>query len=413
MNGFIFDEIPPKNFIFQLLVPFFVTLTFLQGFRTYVVNLYISFFNILWEGTGNYTPLITLLVFGSPLLALLLYRKIPLNHMIVGSSILTMICAIPISLQLAYDFELIFSSLVVAFYVIFLQFYLIKRRQVQSSIGNSAEAALLGVSFILAFSYDILIRAFGTTYDLSRTLLYFPLQLIFTIALLGLIVWKQRQTSNPPEVAQNNSTEEPLKLPLISRLAGVLTIAGIGAFLFLEHSLIISPHNRLRWAFPPYFLLDITIAFFLILGILAIVSIILLHKRGRALFDQEKWYTMALSSLIIIMLFTGFWYIPLWFDVLSLLIINILLLINFYYILQFTLHPKLRWSVNVLCTAIFVAIIFFLVWDFMLAFSFTYAYLGDIGTIFAGQYMTIMLSAVIILGIASTYSTFKLRRLSN
>ncbi|MFX1300653.1 MAG: hypothetical protein ACFFDE_06900, partial [Promethearchaeota archaeon] len=89
MNGFTFDEISSKNFIFQLLVPFFVTLFFLQGFRTYIVNIYISFFNILWEGTGNYTPLISFLVFGSPLIGLLVSRKVSLNHMIVGSGILT------------------------------------------------------------------------------------------------------------------------------------------------------------------------------------------------------------------------------------------------------------------------------------------------------------------------------------
>ena len=412
MNGFIFDEMPSKNFIFQLLVPFFVTLFFLQGFRTYVVNIYISFFNILWEGTGNYTPLISFLVFGAPLLGLLAYRKVPLNHMIVGSGILTSIFAIPISLQLTYEFELLFSSLVVAFYAIFLPFYLYSRRQDQHQIGQVGESALLATSFILAFSFDILFRGVGTTSDISRTIIYFPLQLLFSITVIGLIILRQRQSPHTPTTAPENLNVETGSHPLTSRIAGLFTIAGIGAFLFLEHSLLMSPHTLLRRLFPHYSLLDMAIVQTLPLSILTLVGLMLLHTKGRNFFEKEKWYTLALSNFITILLFAGFAFYPTWFDTYVLIIINIVLLFNLYYLLQFALHPRLQWSPTILCLVVFIALLFFLLWDFMFAFSFTYAYLGDIGSIFAGQTSTIILSAAILLGIASSYAVYTLRRLS-
>ncbi|MFX1576217.1 MAG: hypothetical protein ACFFCF_03485 [Promethearchaeota archaeon] len=411
MNGFIADEIPFKDFIFQLVIPFLVTLFFLQSFRTYVVNLYISFFNILWEGTGNYIPLLTLLAFGAPLLAVLIYRKISLSHMIIGSAILTAIFATPISLQLAYEIEILFSSMVVAFYAIFLPFYLYSQSQNQHVIGHTGKAALLAVSFIIAFSFDVLFRAFGTTSDISRTLPYFPLQLVFAIIVIGLGIWKNQQSPKPSTNSLNTAIEEHPSLPLTSRLVGLLTIAGFGAFLFLEHSLFLSPHNLLRSQNPPYFLIDITIILISILSIQTIVGIILLHKRGRNMFDREKWYTIAITNLIIIMAFPGFFFWPSWFYILTLMVINFFLLSNLYYILQFSLHPRHRWSVTILCIAIFIAFLFFLLWDFLFAFTFTYAYLGDIGSIFVGQTLTLIWGAFLILGTTSTYAVYKLRRL--
>lgn len=411
MNGFISDIIPSKDFIFQLVVPFLVTLFFLQSFRTYVVNLYISFFNILWEGTGNYIPLLTLLVFGAPLLAVLIYKKVSLSHMIIGSAILTAIFATLISLQLAYEIEILFSSMVVAFYAIFLPFYLYSQTQNQHEIGHTGKAALLAVSFIIAFSFDIMFRAFGTTSDISRTLSYFPLQLIFAIVVIGLGIWKNQQPPQLSNTSPNTASEEHISLSLTSRIAGLLSIAGVGAFLFLEHSLFLSPHNLLRIQNPSYFLLDITIILISILTIQIIVGIMLLHKKGRNMFDREKWYTVAISNLIIIIAFPGFLFYPLLLYSLILIVINFFLLSNLYYILQFSLHPRLRWSTTILCLAIFIAFLFFLLWDFMFAFTHAYAYLGDIGSIFAGQSLTLIWSAFFFLGTTSTYAVYKRRRL--
>jgi hypothetical protein len=189
-------------------------------------------------------------------------------------------------------------------------------------------------------------------------------------------------------------------------------MAGIGAFLFLEHSLLMSPHTLLRRLFPHYNLLDMAIVQTLPLCILTLVGLMFLHTKGRNFFEKEKWYTLALSNFITILLFAGFAFYPTWFDTYVLIIVNIVLLFNLYYLLQFALHPRLQWSPTILCLVVFVAFLFFLLWDFMFAFSFTYAYLGDIGSIFAGQTSTIILGAAILLGIASSYAVYTLRRLS-
>jgi hypothetical protein len=229
---------------------------------------------------------------------------------------------------------------------------------------------------------------------------------------IGLIIWKQRQAPQPPATTQKDPIEESEPLPLISRIAGLFSLTGIGAFLFLEHSLLMSPHTLLRRLYPSFSLLDIVFAIILTLCILTLVGVVFLYNKGRNAFAKEKWYILALSNFITILLFAGFAFYPTWFAPYVLIIVNIVLLFNLYYLLQFTLHPRLRWSTTILSLVVFIAFLFFLLWDFMFAFSFTYAYLGDIGSIFAGQTSTIILSAAIILGIASSYAVYTLRRLN-
>ncbi|MFW9985625.1 MAG: hypothetical protein ACFFDJ_03575 [Candidatus Odinarchaeota archaeon] len=415
MNGFVFDSLTFRKFLLQLILPFLVTLFFLQGFRTFVVDIYIALFNILWEGTGEYLPLLGLLVFATPLIAILLHKKISIRYLITGSAILTAFFSLPISLQLPYEVELILASMVVAFFSIFLPFYLNWRRQDQSQMSYSDDAALLSISIILAFSYDILFRTLGTTYDISRILLSFPIQFVFVVIILwanyALITSNSQQSLIPSESSQNPLEEEEKVKPTTSRIAGIFTIAGIGAFLFLEHSLLLNPHNILRWAYPPYFLLDITITLILTLIVLIITAILLVHNKLRDYLNREKWYTMAIGNLILMFLLASLFFSGGWVATISIIAFQLMMIINLYFILQFTLHPSHHWSSTILCTAIFLTLLILLLWDVMFAFTFTYAYLGDIGSIFAGQAITIILSAAIILGITSTYSVYKLRRL--
>jgi hypothetical protein len=357
-----------------------------------------------------------LLVFTTPLLAILLHKKISIRYMIAGSAILTAFFSLPISLQLSYEVELLMASMVVAFYSIFLPFYLYWRTQDQPHINYSADAALLSISIILAFSYDLLFRTLGTTYDISRILFSFPIQFIFAIVIIwsnyALITSSLQQSPTPSESVSKPPNEENEVKLITSRIAGLFTIAGVGAFLFLEHSLLLSPHNLLRWAYPTYFLLDITIALILTLIVLIIAAILLVHNTLRNYLQREKWYTMTIGNLILTVLLASLFFSGGWLAIISIIGFQLVMIINLYFILQFTLHPTLRWSTTILCTATFVAFLIFLLWDFMFAFTFTYAYLGDIGTIFAGQAITIILSAAIILGLTSTYAVYKLRRLT-
>ncbi|MFX1564340.1 MAG: hypothetical protein ACFFDP_13635 [Promethearchaeota archaeon] len=127
MSEFAFEELTLKEMVIRLLIPLILTLFFIQGFRTYVVNLYIAVWNIIWEGNFPLITLASLLVIGTPLFAFIASKKIQDRKMIAGSAILTSICVLPISFGLTYEVELLMSTLVVAFYSVFFPFYMFRR----------------------------------------------------------------------------------------------------------------------------------------------------------------------------------------------------------------------------------------------------------------------------------------------
>ncbi len=406
MDGFVYDDLSFQSLLFHTLLPFLVTVFFLQGFRTFVVDIYIALFNILWEGTGEYLPLLGLLVFATPLFAIILSKKLSFRYMLVGSAILSALFAILLSLGLPYEIELLVAAMVVAFYSIFLPFYLHHQIQPLEQTDCSAKAGILSISIILAFSYDLLFRTLGTTYDISRLFLAIPIQLLFALTVIGLTFWNLK---TPLPTLKIDDTEET---PSTSRITGTFAIAGIGAFLFLQHSLLLNPHNLLRWAYPSYFLLDITIALILTLLVLVVVAIVLLHNSLRNYLHHAPWYALALGNLVLILLLIVLFITGGWLIMVGIISCQLVMFINLYFLLRFTLHPTLRWSIVMLCTTIFLALLIFFLWDVFFAFTFAHAYLGDLGSIFADQAITIILSAAIILGITSTYAVSALRRLT-
>ncbi|MFW9831782.1 MAG: hypothetical protein ACFFD8_08405 [Candidatus Thorarchaeota archaeon] len=409
MSDFIFEKLSPKQFLLQLIVPFLAILFFLQGFRTYVINIYISFFNILWEGTGYYLPLLSLIAIGAPLFAIIAHKKISTRKMVSGSAFCTALFAIPISLQLSYEIELLFASLVVSFFAIFLTFHMLQRVQDTSKISVPAEAALLSTSFILAFTYDIFFRSLGITYDPSRLFTYFPFQLFLAIALFTIIVWYMRYPSNSNQ-PQEPSTEQIAQRSITSRLTGILIIASFGFIFFIEHTVMINPHNILRWSNPEHFLLDLLLVFALVIIIMVIGVIILTNSKIRIAVKLDKWPRIVLGNLFTIIVLVLMFFLR--NSVFLVLLAQIFILVNLFTIIKYVIHPKFQWSANNLCAAIFLAMLIFILWDFMYAFTFTYAYLGDIGVFFAGQAITILLLAAIILSITSSFAAYKIGRLS-
>jgi hypothetical protein len=300
--------------------------------------------------------------------------------------------------------------MIVAFYSIFLPFYLYSRINTTSEITVSGEAALITTSFIMAFSYDLLFRSFGTTYDLSQILIYFPIQLLFVIILIGLIIWQLRQPDHTTTNTREATISEIKEMTKTSRISGVFTIAGIGALLFLQHTLLMNPYNLLRWAVPQYFLLDLSLTLIITLTMLLLSAILLLHPKLRKYYASEKWHYLILYNLLLIIPLGLLFLIGGWFFIIFVLIFQIVIIFDLFLLIRYAIHPSLRWSPVILCTAIFVGFIIFLLWDFMFAFTFTHAYLGDIGTLFAGQAFTIVLTAALILLGTSTYAAFKLGR---
>ena len=120
----------------KLLVPFLVSLFFFQGFRTYVVDLYIAVWNIVWFPDYPMDSLLTMFVFATPILGIGVGKKISAQYIVLVSAILTSTFALLVSLGLPYDFEFLMSTLVVGFYSLFFPFYLSLKSRVQSVAGR-------------------------------------------------------------------------------------------------------------------------------------------------------------------------------------------------------------------------------------------------------------------------------------
>jgi hypothetical protein len=413
MGGFVFDGLSFREVLYRLVLPFVVTLFFLQGFRTFVVDVYIALFNILWEGTGEYLPLLAFLVFAMPLVAVLFVRRgVPPYVLVGGSAVGVAVCTVPLSLLLPYEVELLLASLVIAMYSLFLPLYMFQRRQARSALGPSGDAALLTLSLIVAFSYDLLFRTVGTTYDLARTLLALPVQLGFLVTVIGLVVWER---SRSPSSADNAHKTVETGVGGVSRgsmVAVVFTMAGLGFLLFLQHGLLLNPHNLLRWAYPVYFLFDVTIVLLLTFLILVFAALMLAHNRSRTSIQRVPWYWLVVANLVLIVFLAFVFLSGGWLDVIGVIGCQLVVILNLFFLLSLVLHPTIRWSATTLLVAMFLALLVFLLWDVMFAFTFAHAYLGDIGAIFAGQGITVVVSAAILLGICSVYAGYKLRRLS-
>jgi len=412
MSGFVFDELSFQDLLYVLVFPFLVTVFFLQGFRTFVVDVYVALFNILWEGTGEYLPLLGFLVFAMPLVAVLLYRKVSLRMLVGGNAVLVAVCTVPLSLLVVYEVELVLASLVIAGYSVFLPLYLFQLRRTSSTLGFSGGAVFLSLSMILAFSYDLLFRTLGGTYDLSRTLLLLPVQLVFTVVIIGLVVGHRFQPPSKVSVVHNDVETMIHETSLSSSVAKVFTMAGLGFLLFLQHGLLLNPHNMLRWAYPAYFLFDVTVAFVLTFLILVLAALILAHNRLRAWLQRVPWYGLAIANLALTVFLAFVFLLGGWLAVIGVIGCQLVLIFNLFFLLQLGLHPAVRWSASTLLVAMFLALLVFLLWDVMFAFTFAHAYLGDIGSIFAGHAITIVVSAAILLGVCSVYAGYKLRRLT-
>ncbi len=268
---------------------------------------------------------------------------------------------------------------------------------------------MISTSIILAFTYDILIRSLATTSDPFRGLSYFPLQLFLAILVFVFVIWDLRQQTSS-KLTQRLPTDNTTKSPITSRLAGTFIIASLGVIFFLEHTLLINPHNILRWTNPEHFLLDLTLVFTSTIIIMIIGVIIVTHPKIRTTLKLHKWQTLAIENLFIITAIVLMFFVRTSFFLV--LFTQIGIIINLFTIIQYAIQPKLQWSSTSLSIAFFLAMLILILWDFMYAFTYTYAYLGDIGVIFAGQTLTILLLAAIILSITSSFAAYKLGRLT-
>ncbi|MFQ6126441.1 MAG: hypothetical protein ACE5R6_17785 [Candidatus Heimdallarchaeota archaeon] len=395
------EQLTFEEMALRLLVPFLMTLFFFQGFRTYVIDLYIAVWNIVWIPGYPMGSLSTMLVFTTPLLGLIVGKKINTQNIVLASVILTSTIALIISLELPYVHEFLASSLVVGFYSLFFPFYLSLKSKIQSATNRELDARIYTMSFAFAISYDILIRAINGTYDVSRTKGYFPAQFALTVILIALGVRSYRLG----DLKGNGPSSDANGVESASRLNGVLIFSGIGALLFLELGLLANPHNILRWAQSNYSLVELALFTPLLILMITIAVLPLVYSKLHMYTPVDKWSFLLVGNIIVLASITCLLLVGTWFSVILTLIAQFFIILNLYTIIKYAVHSKFLWKrESVLATAFFLGLLILLFWDFMFAFTFTFAYFG---AIFEGQVPLVLLSVTAILCITSTLASLK------
>ncbi len=414
MGSFLFDDMDFQEFSTRLLVPLLVTLFFLQGFRTFVVNMYMAVWNVIWFGS-SYLPLLAMLAFLMPIFGVIIGRRISDRSLMIISAILTSIFILPITLGgyleaalgasgfgLSSGVELLLSALVIACYSIFLPSYIVSQITGESGTNKENEVALFIGGFTLAFGYDILFRSFYGMYDVSRSFLYLIPQLILVIVVLALMVKEFRVgESKRPRVLGVSGISA-------SRLGGIFIPLGIGVVLFLELSLLANPQNVLRWAVPTYSLLELAVLIILMILVFTLTVLALFYTPLASKLPLDNWFFFLIGNIIMVTAITCVLIVGTWFSAALALVAQFFVVLDLYILVQYIVQRQFRWGrFTVLSLSFFLSMIFLLLFCFMTGFAFAYAYLGSLGAIFEGQAPTLILAATVILLLTSTAAAYK------
>ena len=321
-----------------------ILLFLVQAVRVLFSVLFGVIYDAVFAGPMNMSMvtsvLLALLAFLTPLLAPRRRRGIQLTLLV--TSLVVFLSRIPLTLNNP-DFRLYSSLLIVAG-------------------GGLYAAALLrerAVSFprlfIAAWAGDQLFRAFGHTFDITLRDGWLPYQIVISVALavLSVVAFYGEVFRHPPRQAEEASE---LRLGFLGGLA-------IGAFIFLETSLLAFPNAIARWSRVSYSVLTPSLLLITLLPLLPGVQA-LLHR----LFTKQVW-GLLLSLFTCLCLAVGY-LLQGWLAGIALLMAQLLVLLA----LPGALLSVRRGKRERIGLNLALGLVFFLLINFAFAFAFTYAY---------------------------------------
>jgi endonuclease/exonuclease/phosphatase family metal-dependent hydrolase len=332
-----------------------ILLFFVQAVRVLFSVLFGIIYDSVFAGPMSLfmvvSVLLALLAFLTPLLAPRRRRGIQLNLLV--TSLLVFLSRIPLTMNNP-DFRLYSSLLIVAGGGLYV-----------AALLRERAVAFSGV-FIAALAGDQLFRALGNTFDITLRDGWLPVQIVVSIALaiLSAIVF-----SRPPR--QADQTPE--------RRLGFLGGLAIGAFLFLETSLLAFPNATARWSMVSYSVLSPSLVLITLLPLLPGVQA-LWHR----LFTKPVW-GLLLSLFTCLCLAVGYLFQGFLAGIALLLVQLLVLLALPGALLSVRQGKRERIGLNLA-----LGLIFFLLINFAFAFAFTYAYTLDF---FRGAGLPIVLVA--------------------
>jgi hypothetical protein len=388
------------SFSVSFLAPLLLTLFFLQGMRVYVTGLYVTVWNIIWVPGSSMLPLLTLLVFVFPLLALAVAKKVNSRVLAAVSSICISMCSLMLGLGLSYELEMLLSSLVVGFYGVFFPFYLSYRFDGSSFETSKTDLVLFTCGFALALSFDLMFRAFGATYDVGVSPSLFPLK--FVLAIVGVVLGVLMHQEGPLR------EKGDITAPFASRVGGILIPSGVGGLFFMEFTIFANPNSVLRWIQTQYSVADLALFTPLLILAASLATLVLAILYVRSNLGVEGRRTTLLGNLVVFVGVVCLLFVGTWLSAVIVLIGQFFMVFSLYALLRYvSLHQFRGTRKSILATSFFLGLLILLLWDFMYAFSFAHSYLGSIGAIFEGQFPFIILSMAGILWLTSTLAVLK------
>jgi len=380
--------------------PLLTTLFFLQGMRVYVTGLYVTVWNIVWIPGSSMLPLLTLLVFFFPLLALVVAKKVTSRVLAVVSTICISICSLMLGFGLSYELEMLLSSLVVGFYGIFFPFYLSNKLDWRPFERSKIELALFTCGFALALSFDLMFRAFGATYDVRGNPTLLPLKFVLAMVgvVLGVLLHQESLLREKGDIAA----------PSASRIGGVLIPSGVGGLLFMEFTIFANPNSVLRWTQTQYSVVDLALFTPLLILATSFATLVLAVPYIRSNLGVERRRTILLGNLVIFLSVVLLLFVGTWLSAVIVLLGQFFMVFSLYAMLRYvSLHQFRGTRKLILAASFFLGLLILLLWEFMYAFSFAHAFLGSIGSVFEGQLPFIILSMAGILWLTSTLAALK------
>jgi len=217
---------------------------------------------------------------------------------------------------------------------------------IASSLLLAKRAVLPG--FVIALTLDQIFRVVGQTYDVTFRQSWIPIQIIWTVLLLVIIVWFG---------LSRNALKSNARSP------GIVWGLAIGGVIFLETTLLTLPNAAARWS---GFYYELIAPLLLICTIPPLIARIRLNVIPSICFRSEMRF--GIFSLLVISIMVGYFFtgpIPGGLLILSQLILMVLVVC----LMDGMVDKRTRAGLG-MTTGLF----FLLVLNFLNAFSFTYPY---------------------------------------
>ena len=203
-------------------------------------------------------------------------------------------------------------------------------------------------SLILALAIDQVFRVSGQTFDVTLREYWIPIQVIWAVVLLVIIIWLRSHRPTPRSIIGSS---------------GMIWGLSIGAILFLETSLFTLPNAVARWT---------NFSYELIAPLLLLVTLLPLFAQVRRgiirLIYGRMGVRLLLFGLLVIFLMVGY-FIAGFIPAVLLIAGHFLLLIFMIYLFESIMNQRSKAGVGMV-----TGMLFFLVLNFLNAFAFTYPY---------------------------------------